>query len=151
MRVISILVIAALACIALTCGCTGGEVNVTLNTSAVTVTGYDDTDMTVDYQVSVTATNTGNVKAREMTASVMVQQATQGEDWTDRIAGSNPQSAEIDFGTIVPGESATKTVTVTLTGTPDTYQALKSGEGVEVTSCVSHVSSWTSPWIDTLF
>lgn len=151
MRTTLIIVSVALACITLTCGCTGGEANVTLNTSGVTVTGYDDNNMTVDYQVSVTARDTGNVRAREVTASVTVQQVEQGDEWTERIVRSGPQSAEIDFGTIALRDSATKTVTVTLTGTPDTYQALKSGEGVEVTAHLSHVSSGTVPWIDTLF
>lgn len=150
MRCTPFMIIAALACLVLTCGCTGGEATVTLDAGDVTVTGHNDTGMTVECQVPVTATNTGNVKARDVGAAVTVQQVGQGENWTDRTVGSDLQSGEVTFGTIAPGESVTKTVAVTLTGTPDSYQALKAGEGVEAVPRLSHVSSWNIPLIDSL-
>ncbi|WP_298666079.1 hypothetical protein [uncultured Methanofollis sp.] len=141
MRVASFMIAAALACLVLTCGCTGGEATVTLDTDAGTVTGHNDTARTVEYQVQVTATNTGTAKARDVEVAVTAQQVSPGDDWTARIAGSDLQTGKIAFGTIMPGESVTKTVTVTLTGTPDSYQALKAGTGIEVVPSLSHLSS----------
>lgn len=150
MKVTLFEVVAALACLVLTCGCIGGEATVTLDTDTVAVTGHNDTSMTVDYQIEVTATNTGTAKARDVEVAVTVEQLGRGENWTDRIAGSDLPSGKIAFGTIRPGESVTKTVAVTLTGTPDSYQALKAGEGIEVVPILSRVSSWRIPLIDAL-
>lgn len=138
-------IVAVLACIALTCGCTGGEATVTLDADPVVVTGNNDADLTVDYQIGVTATNTGTAGATDVEVAVTVQQVRQGENWTGRIAGSDIPSKKIAFGTIAPGESVTKTVTVTLTGTPDSYRALKAGEGVEVVPTLSRLSSSKIP------
>jgi hypothetical protein len=115
-----------------------------------TLVSSDDENLTADFDVVVTAANTGNVKARDLVVLVMMQQLAPGDTWEERIAGSDMASARISFGTIDPGASKTGTVMITLQGREESYALLQEGAGIEVMTEVEQVNYYTSSWLDFL-
>lgn len=128
------------------CGCVGGVAKVMLDAS-YHVDSYNDSAMTVTYQVPVTATNTGTVKARDLQVSVIMMQR-YNESGALPLQASNVSSTVYEFGTLDPGTSKTMIGYCTLAGREDTYQDLKHGEYITIQTSISRMSYNTVPIIE---
>lgn len=143
------LIVASLLACLLSCGCTGGTADVHLDSDYALVSA-DDENLTADFDVIVTAVNTGTVKARNLVVLVTMQQLAPGDAWEDRVAGSDLVSATVLIGTLAPGASTTESITLTLHGNEESYALLKDGVYIELTAEVAQVDYYTSSWLDFL-
>lgn len=108
---------ACLICVFVAAGCTDAQPEVVVTATDIAITSMDAASETIWYSMTLTATNTGTASANDVIAGVTLM--TPDSTQMSRMAHAN-----VEFGTMHPGDIRSDTVAIMLVAGPVGYTDL---------------------------